>query len=53
MNYVNVNRDDDMRILDEPRFRLSAADQVRNHVQISATGGLEPSTGAELRPSSR
>ncbi|KAK0431735.1 hypothetical protein EV421DRAFT_1852595 [Armillaria borealis] len=46
------NRDGDMRILDEPHFRLSAADQVRNHVQTSATGGLEPSTGAELWPSS-
>ncbi|KAK0186123.1 hypothetical protein F5146DRAFT_169573 [Armillaria mellea] len=45
------NRDDDMRILDEPRSRLSAAEQVQNHVQISATGGLEPSS-AGLWPSS-
>ncbi|KAK0227632.1 hypothetical protein IW262DRAFT_1346355 [Armillaria fumosa] len=46
------NRDDDMRILDEPRSRLLPADQVQSHVQITATGGLEPSTSAELWASS-
>ncbi|KAK0455336.1 uncharacterized protein EV420DRAFT_595314 [Desarmillaria tabescens] len=48
-----MNRDDNMRILDEPRILSPAADQVRTNVQSSTTGGLEPSTGARLRPESR
>ncbi|KAK0493359.1 hypothetical protein EDD18DRAFT_1179751 [Armillaria luteobubalina] len=48
----SLNRDDDMRILDEPCSRLLADDQVQTHVQISATGGFERSTGAELWASS-